>query len=128
MPKGKHNHVHLKWETFYRTKRGQQNRGQRCPGNCGNKPTESHHLWARRPDSPELQNPINIIQACHACHMKEGLEFQIRAALMKLWEYSPREVEAYVESLPGKIKRTLPSHYFAALELYQLGKRPFVDY
>lgn len=116
------------WAEKYRTKRKQNNQGQRCPGKCGRKPTQSHHLWARRPDCLELQHPINIVQACPQCHMEEGEEFQVRAALMKLWEYKPDVIETYILTLPGRAQRGLPSHYLQALKLYNERKRPFEDY
>ena len=112
------------WGDFYRTKTRQRARQAfRCPG-CGrrNPPsTHSHHLFLRRPDHPYLQQHWNIIQVCPDCHLEEGSEMQVTAALMKLWDLGADTIEAIVETLPFKVKPSLPGHYWIAKALYEQG-------
>ena len=118
---------------FYRTKQRQQKeRGLRCPGACGQRPTQSHHLFVPRGmggrDFPELQMDWNIVQICVSCHAEIRYETNVRAALMKLWDYGPDFIEAQVELLPFKVDRGLPAFYYDALDVYIQGLRPFEDF
>jgi hypothetical protein len=114
----------MTWEAFHHTKqRLSRTAGARCPGLCGRKPTQSHHLWLRRPDHPYLQDPVNVALVCPDCHLEESHLMQVQASLDKLWAVGPDAIEAYVAGWPGKAARHLPGFYYDALELYSQGKR-----
>jgi hypothetical protein len=112
-------------KTPYQVKTGQRKRQLRCPG-CWRPvsriSTQSHHLFVRRSKNrPELDEDWNIIQVCPDCHMEEGSELQVTAALMKLEQYGPDTIEALVDALPFKARLALPPHYWVAKDMYENG-------
>lgn len=103
-------------------------RKARCPG-CGEwvrrLSTQSHHLFRGRDVRfPQLDEAWNIVQVCGSCHMAEGSELQITAALMKIHEYGPDTLEQRIRGAPNFEAHGLPDHFLIALRLYEEGYTP----
>ena len=117
----------MTWTQFYWTKQAQRRRGGRRCEWCGQGgPTHSHHLFARRPDHAYLQDDINIVQLCAACHHAESRQMQVGLAAGKLDRYGPDAIEQWAADAPFKLPLALPSHYWAAKERWLRGHHPGV--
>ena len=85
---------------------------------------DSLHHWLIRRDKnkPELDViGYNLLLVHQNCHVPEPPQFGLKCALMVLGEMNigPEEIEDWVASLPYKVKRELPGHYYKArLELF----------
>jgi len=98
-------------------------RQDRCP--CGERHelTDVHHVFVRRVKKgmDELYHPANAVAANNACHLREGKEFQVNAALICFKHVGgPQAVEDWLETLPLKVKH-LPSHFGEAKEIWDDG-------
>jgi 5-methylcytosine-specific restriction endonuclease McrA len=113
----------MTWTEFYQNKLAQRNQGGgRCEW-CGKQgPTESHHLFQRRPDHEYLQVDWNIAQLCNECHAQESHAMQVALAKRRIEKWGADHIEQWAEGAPFKTGITLPSHYWEAKEIHENEK------
>ncbi len=90
---------------------------QVCPG-CGlpvNTNDDLHHALIRRDKNrPELDVPMNLILVHHNCHVPEAKNMRYNSYVMILRVWGSEAIEAWVDSLPYKVKPVLPEGYYQA--------------
>jgi len=95
---------------------------RQCPV-CENPLTgyEHRHHWLirRSKKKPELDQPgYNLLLVCPDCHDPEASNLGYLCALQVFQTIGipPNELEAWVDSLPYKVRRDLPLFYYDARE------------